>query len=811
MAASVSTLPWIWVIEALASFKQVDVSILLDLVKRTPEISDDLGENAREMVSLRILESFFARQSGSKNGGSAIDSKIELDPSKQCENVLRDIVHETSASNLRMDEPEMLKWDVKTFIMHKRASLPKCTLLQLKNAILEGNHPVLASLTESSGLSLSNQSGNRIPMDDGDLNPVARGNLTSPTPENVDGFLQEDAANTTLLPSKRNRSDLDTEDLAAKSYEDGISMDDGSDSHLHNSKKLKQDATFSGQAIGRNCVPPIENDLSDDLLRRIGQQLIRDGCDLAKSSHVRGSQESTFSEDCHDHYVASKRHGQRDGEDASGLLLNYPQNSCNNEAVPEDSRGDGTQRDLPANEAKDNGKQCAEMGTSTASLLYETQQRNHGDESRDKCGNTQINTSNSVPLLDGTHLKDIPDDARDEREHNPRREMSSDSDGYQDEKIDVALKKRNFLSSQCSISQDSLATADCTELNLCMKCNKGGQLLVCSGSACPLVVHQSCVGSAPSFDNSGKFYCPFCAYSHAISEYLEIKKKAAVARNELAVFIGLENGHRVDKHTKRFLVPEQNQFILDENENGNTQANCNENHVNKVNNTQHRGDIDDKKQMEPSVSKVNDDLPCQEEGVTRVDDGTLGALPDGERGGGKLGSQCQSGSALEEQQIEEGGGCDRGDDNSTCRDRESGHETKGHGEDEMRKEVLQQPIANPNRRAARLPKVDVGESSEEENDKATSNYRIKRRSRGKQKKQYTYPAIPQLRRKKVSWTSAEEEILKDGMRKFSSIHDRNIPWKRILEFGSDVFQKGRTTIDLKDKWRNICKGSPKSK
>lgn len=122
MAASVSTLPWIWVIEALASFKQVDASILLgtcwvlvnvlsflgtkylvsmlmflvlsDLVKRTPEISDDLGENAREMVSLRILESFFARQSGSKNGGSAIESKIELDPSKQCEDVLRDIVHE---------------------------------------------------------------------------------------------------------------------------------------------------------------------------------------------------------------------------------------------------------------------------------------------------------------------------------------------------------------------------------------------------------------------------------------------------------------------------------------------------------------------------------------------------------------------------------------------------------------------------------------------------------------------------------------------------------------------------------------------
>lgn len=90
--------------------------------------------------------------------------------------------------------------------------------------ILEGNHPILASLKECSGLSLSNHSGNRMSMDDGDLNPVAGGDLTSPTAENLDGLLQEDAAKTTLLPSKRDRSDLDTDDLAAKYNEDGISM-----------------------------------------------------------------------------------------------------------------------------------------------------------------------------------------------------------------------------------------------------------------------------------------------------------------------------------------------------------------------------------------------------------------------------------------------------------------------------------------------------------------------------------------------------------------------------------------------------------
>lgn len=46
------------------------------------------------------------------------------------------------------------------------------------------------------------------------------------------------------------------------------------------------------------------------------------------------------------------------------------------------------------------------------------------------------------------------------------------------------------------------------------------------------------------------------------------------------------------------------------------------------------------------------------------------------------------------------------------------------------------------------------------------------------------------------------------MQRFSSEADK---WKKILEFGGGVFQKGRTTIDLKDKWRNICRGSPNPK
>jgi hypothetical protein len=43
------------------------------------------------------------------------------------------------------------------------------------------------------------------------------------------------------------------------------------------------------------------------------------------------------------------------------------------------------------------------------------------------------------------------------------------------------------------------------------------------------------------------------------------------------------------------------------------------------------------------------------------------------------------------------------------------------------------------------------------------------------------------------------------MRKFSNVSDRRIPWKKILEFGGNVFLSSRTTTDLKDKWRNMCK------
>ncbi|KAF3445152.1 hypothetical protein FNV43_RR14845 [Rhamnella rubrinervis] len=63
--------------------------------------------------------------------------------------------------------------------------------------------------------------------------------------------------------------------------------------------------------------------------------------------------------------------------------------------------------------------------------------------------------------------------------------------------------------------------------------------------------------------------------------------------------------------------------------------------------------------------------------------------------------------------------------------------------------------------------------------------------------------LPDSKRKRFTWTAEEEDKLKEGVEKFSTTVNKNIPWRKILEFGSGVFNGTRTPADLKDKWRNL--------
>ncbi|KAH9672863.1 hypothetical protein KPL70_017896 [Citrus sinensis] len=60
------------------------------------------------------------------------------------------------------------------------------------------------------------------------------------------------------------------------------------------------------------------------------------------------------------------------------------------------------------------------------------------------------------------------------------------------------------------------------------------------------------------------------------------------------------------------------------------------------------------------------------------------------------------------------------------------------------------------------------------------------------------------KRRSLHWTAEEEEeMLKEGVEKFSTKVNKNLPWKKVLEFGCHVFYPIRTPSDLKDKWRKI--------
>lgn len=62
------------------------------MLKKAPkEISDSIGENAREMVSLRILESLCAQK---KRMTPECDEQVGFDLTESCENVLRELLPE---------------------------------------------------------------------------------------------------------------------------------------------------------------------------------------------------------------------------------------------------------------------------------------------------------------------------------------------------------------------------------------------------------------------------------------------------------------------------------------------------------------------------------------------------------------------------------------------------------------------------------------------------------------------------------------------------------------------------------------------
>ncbi|KAM3355560.1 hypothetical protein P3S68_022273 [Capsicum galapagoense] len=521
---STSNLAWIWVIETLATSNEIDTSLLIDLVKRIPEISDDVGRNARELVSLRVLETLSVQEnSNAKNDASVPGDKIEFDQSVCCEDVLRHLLLGVS-SDQKTARPEMSKWDFQPFITKKRSCLPKCALQQIKDTV-DTTNPLSTSLKAKSVLEVGShfRDGDRfnsvdsdgikqsceVKVDDAQHEHVLpSGNATLCLGAKMNG-LQENQPRT-LMPSKRRLMPL----LFMKENREETEpiLENGSDTCIKASKRFKQQVISSISSRG-DAVHDFESSQRDgvsiELSARIPQAIVQKG-NLENGALVGGSDDS---------YEGP----------ASKVVRQNIGTSSHDDPLPEIMISEEKIQNVGSS-----SKACDELRTSSGS----SQQAIHQD--------SRINWE----CNGGNLFKDeLPEGAKKNTVESDEPEFSS-GDEYHNEKTSLFAKRNYFISSHCTQGQDPLTTENGRELKLCVKCNEGGQLLICSLNTCLLVAHQSCLGSVPSFDDGGNFYCPICAYSRAISEYLEGKKMSSLARKDLASFVGV-GARRQSKKSSR--------------------------------------------------------------------------------------------------------------------------------------------------------------------------------------------------------------------------------------------------------------------
>ncbi|KAJ4834076.1 hypothetical protein Tsubulata_016274 [Turnera subulata] len=462
-----SSLIWLWIIEYLASSPEVNSSIVHELIDIAPECPVDLAKNTRERVALRCLEDLFGLRNGVEDDVlSTSGSKIVFDLSRSCEDVVQSVLKDTSASNLNREE-YLLKWDIRPFIMHKRASMPKCALEQLRDKISEGVDPCAASLKEIGGLAGTDGKGDTISRGNGDITGHAE-------------VIGESGNNAQMMTLKVNETVLPVQN-------DNVDAID--DSNSQNSLSSKRDRSSTEILVG-NCSQ---------------KQCMAHGDDL--------------------HLNVAKRFRQSPGTVAvDAVQCNERESAHNADEMPESTVRDRLQQYVLMDEGDD-----PEPRTSNGES-FEQKIDSEGEDDR-LCVDEQ-EMSNSASQ-EGFHAKINVDGGI---ERIGEKDLPGLCNLHENEKADVAVEKSNFSGSPCMSTPKSLETADWIEQNLCAKCGKDGQFLACSSGDCQLVVHEVCLGSSATFNESGKFYCAFCVYAAAVSEYLEVEQQASQAKKELCAF-----------------------------------------------------------------------------------------------------------------------------------------------------------------------------------------------------------------------------------------------------------------------------------
>ncbi|WJX15482.1 hypothetical protein P8452_05621 [Trifolium repens] len=633
-SSSSSKLSWLWVIEALASFNEFPLPTLQALIDAAPISRQDFSQNTTEIIALRCLEEL------SSSSSSTLDSStVPLDSSLTCQDVLDQILYKVPSSNINTSicRAEFLKWDLNSFIMHKRASKVKCHLEKMKESILDGTLQLPDHLKERSGLFQTNLAhmlcANEGKHDDrslkGDGNSTyaegmgAKENPASLLLKDGNESLKKRLPGSKHLCSKRTRVDSADENSGNCLNEKLICMNECNEFLRSTEKQVSR----LGKEVSENSIEEIQ--ISKNVGHHSEMNNTETICD-GSLEDIRTRSRCTASNLCQSNRQHKVIHGEADIHFNTTLMPQHTSegeindtvhvdpipindgNTNNNQHITDQSQPQPQQKkpnvassnvsQKPVASDKDVIDIVSEAELSSDSDIYHNEkialiakkdellrsQQAFGQPQQKEPNVASSNVSqklvasdkNVVDIVSEVELSSDSDMHHNEKialtakrgkflrsQHTfcqPQQkepnlassnvsqkpvasdkvvvdtfseaELSSDSDMYHDEEIALAAKKDEFMRTQHAFRQDLPAMTESTEQNLCIKCNEVGQLLVCKTSTCSLMMHKICLGDSAQLDANGNFLCPFCEYSHTISEYLEAKKSASLAKKQLAIF-----------------------------------------------------------------------------------------------------------------------------------------------------------------------------------------------------------------------------------------------------------------------------------
>lgn len=490
-----SSIAWGWVMETLADLKQVETPLIDDLLSKVPCGSDSLSSAARERLALRRLEGLLASTSiANSRERSPVSDNIDIDISESAQDVYNRLVSiQMEASSSRASISDSLKLGVH-FALQKRACLPKCVIQKLDDVLTDGGHPCMSVLkgTSEEVVQKLDQIRNCIIAQTPELNS------TRSVPGNPNKRLQEDISGrpSSSAPKRVRFAD----ERLTTDYTDNVVNDTA---HTTEVGEVHETNEITTSPVSENQTRDLRDGHAKDGVashRRTRSVVTKEQDALcsknsqpdleAPPGNVKNSGHKTQVQELHDDVIC-----------VDNNIGKAPQ--AHQEALQDGHWGDNSQTEL---EAERGNAEYSRKRTQVQNLLEDVTRLGHDDGDEERV---------SKRLKVGADLTNVS------------------SRGIAEHVSNISLdSSKNMMGARLPMNQGSVG-ADWAEEKTCVKCNRGDHLLICSGCTCFISVHESCLGTPACFDSAGNFYCPYCSYSRASIECLELAKRLTEANQNV--------------------------------------------------------------------------------------------------------------------------------------------------------------------------------------------------------------------------------------------------------------------------------------